>query len=201
MMKRGGSRWRYRVPLFHGEERVTKVSIDSQHLSRDSVGGRASGLSQLPGWTGQEAMGWLTGSMDAVQLSQATPLSALAVFAALLLSRTRDLEALRLGATRGSLRFTHPHPDHRRGGRHDCIRDHSDGANCFCNVSVRADPCRITRNSGSILIPSALIGAVFVAGGNYVGQFMLPSRYPVGVVMGSLPAPYPVRINRTGDSL
>lgn len=48
---------------------------------------------------------------------------------------------------------------------------------------------RIVRNDGSVLIPSALTGAVLVLAADYVGQHLLPSRYPVGVVTGALGAP------------
>ncbi|MNF04826.1 putative siderophore transport system permease protein YfhA [compost metagenome] len=60
-------------------------------------------------------------------------------------------------------------------------------------------------NNGSLLLPSALVGATLVLVGDYCGQFMLPSRYPVGVVTGALGAPYLifliVRVNRAGGSL
>ena len=60
-------------------------------------------------------------------------------------------------------------------------------------------------NNGSLLVPSALIGAVLVLVGDYCGQFVLPGRYPVGVVTGALGAPYLiyliVRVNRGGASL
>jgi iron complex transport system permease protein len=64
---------------------------------------------------------------------------------------------------------------------------------------------RIIGNKGSLLIPSALVGATLVLVGDYCGQFLLPSRYPVGVVTGALGAPYLIfliiRVNRTGGSL
>ena len=64
---------------------------------------------------------------------------------------------------------------------------------------------RIVGNSGSLLLPSALVGAVLVLAGDYAGQFLLPSRYPVGVVTGALGAPYLIfliiRVNRSGGSL
>jgi iron complex transport system permease protein len=64
---------------------------------------------------------------------------------------------------------------------------------------------RIVRNNGSLLSPAALVGATLVLAGDYIGQFLLPSRYPVGVVTGALGAPYLmyliVRVNRTGGSL
>lgn len=51
-------------------------------------------LSTAPAWTLQEALRWLTGSVNSAQLGQSLPL---AVFGGPLLSRARDLEALRLG--------------------------------------------------------------------------------------------------------
>ena len=64
---------------------------------------------------------------------------------------------------------------------------------------------RIVGGGGSLLVPAALVGALLALGGDYVGQFLLPSRYPVGVVTGALGAPYLLylimRINRGGRSL
>ena len=64
---------------------------------------------------------------------------------------------------------------------------------------------RIVGTSGSLLIPAALVGASLVLVGGYIGQFLLPSRYPVGVVTGALGAPYLIyliiRVNRKGGAL
>lgn len=49
---------------------------------------------------------------------------------------------------------------------------------------------RIVGPNGSVLIPSALVGATLVLIGDYIGQFALPNRYPVGAVTGALGAPY-----------
>ena len=49
---------------------------------------------------------------------------------------------------------------------------------------------RLLGRDGSLLLPAALVGAVLVLLGDYVGQFLLPGRYPVGVVTGALGAPY-----------
>src|SRR5690606_25709253 len=55
-------------------------------------------LSRAPAWSLQEAMRWLTGSVNGARLDQTLPLFlALVAFGGLLLSRARDLEALRLG--------------------------------------------------------------------------------------------------------
>ncbi len=45
------------------------------------------------------------------------------------------------------------------------------------------------RNNVNIL-SSGLIGALLVLGGDFVGQHLLPTRYPVGVITGILGAPY-----------
>src|SRR5690606_39088548 len=55
-------------------------------------------LSRAPAWNLQEAMRWLTGSVNGAQLDQVLPLVAgLVVFGSLMLNRARDLEALQLG--------------------------------------------------------------------------------------------------------
>ncbi|MBP2571905.1 iron complex transport system permease protein [Agrobacterium tumefaciens] len=55
-------------------------------------------LSVAPAWTLQEAMRWLTGSVNGAKIAQLLQLLiALILFGGLLLSRARDLEALRLG--------------------------------------------------------------------------------------------------------
>lgn len=61
---------------------------------------------------------------------------------------------------------------------------------------------RIAGPGRSPLIPAALVGALLVLVGDYVGQHLLTGRYPVGVVTGALGAPYLIfliiRSNRTG---
>ncbi|MGK9052540.1 FecCD family ABC transporter permease [Neorhizobium petrolearium] len=167
-------------------------------------------LSQAPAWNLQEAIRWLTGSVNGAQLSQAVPLLlALAVFGGLLLSRARDLEALRLGEdTAAAL-----------GVRVSATRviiivaavgmiasaTAVTGPVAFVAFLSGPIAARLVGNSGSLLIPSALVGATLVLAGDYIGQFLLSSRYPVGVVTGALGAPYLifliVRVNRTGGSL
>lgn len=167
-------------------------------------------LSQAPAWNLQEAMRWLTGSVNGAQLGQAVPLLlALTIFGGLLLSRARDLEALRMGddtaaalgvrvaATRVMIII----------GAVGIIASATAVTGPIAFVAFLSGPiaARIVGNSGSLLLPSALTGAVLVPAGDYAGQFLLPSRYPVGVVTGALGAPYLifliVRVNRTGGSL
>lgn len=49
---------------------------------------------------------------------------------------------------------------------------------------------RLCSNNQTNLASSALIGAILVVAGDFIGQNMLPTRYPVGIVTGLLGAPY-----------
>lgn len=167
-------------------------------------------LSQAPAWTLQEAMRWLTGSVNGAQLSQAAPLLvSLFVFGGLLLSRARDLEALRLGDDTAAALGV--------GVSRARILIIVSAVGMIASATAVTGPiafvaflsgpiaARLIKNSGSLLVPAALVGAALALGGDYVGQFLLPSRYPVGVVTGALGAPYLifliVRVNRSGGSL
>lgn len=167
-------------------------------------------LSTAPAWNLQEAMRWMTGSVNGAQLAEAVPLAlALVVFGALLFSQRRELEVLRLGddtaaalgvkiaRTRITVIFAAV----------GMIASVTAVTGPIAFVSFLSGPiaARIVGNGGSLLLPSALIGALLTLAGDYTGQFLLPSRYPVGVITGALGAPYLlyliVRINRSGRSL
>jgi iron complex transport system permease protein len=167
-------------------------------------------LSQAPAWSLQEAMRWLTGSVNGAQLSQSlTLILALAVFGGLLLSRGRDLEALRMGDDAAAalgvrVSATRVLVIVATVGMIACATAVT-GPIAFVAFLSGPIASRIVGNSGPLLIPSALIGATLVLAGDYVGQFLLPSRYPVGVVTGALGAPYLIyliiRVNQAGGSL
>lgn len=167
-------------------------------------------LSGAPAWTLQEAMRWLTGSLNSAQLPQSLPLAvALACFGGLLLMRTRDLEALRMGddmAAALGVRVTRTRAIIIIAAV-GIIATATAVTGPIAFVAFLSGPiaARIVGNSGSLLLPSALVGATLVLMGDYVGQFLLPARYPVGVVTGALGAPYLifliVRLNRSGGSL
>ncbi|MDP0926927.1 iron ABC transporter permease [Paracoccus onubensis] len=167
-------------------------------------------LSRAASWDLQEAMRWLTGSLNGVQLSQALPLLvSLMLFGGVLLSRGRDLDALRMGDdTAAALGI-------RVGVTRILVIVTAVGmiavataaAGPIAFVAFLSGPlaARMVGPNGSILLPAALVGAALVLIGDYIGQFALPSRYPVGVVTGALGAPYLiyliVRVNRAGGSL
>ncbi len=167
-------------------------------------------LSTAPAWNLQEAMRWLTGSVNGAQLSQAAPLLlSLVIFGGLLLSRQRDLEALRLGDEMAAALGV------RVGTTRILVIVAAVGMIAFATavtgpiafVAFLSGPiaARIVGPGSSPLIPAGLFGAVLVLAGDYAGQFLLLSRYPVGVVTGALGAPYLIfliiRANRSGGSL
>lgn len=167
-------------------------------------------LSRAPSWDLAEAMRWLTGSVNGAHLSQALPLLAsLAVFGGLLVSRSRDLETLRLGDDTAAALGT----DVAATGVAVivaavgliAVATAITGPIAFVAFLSGPIAARILGPNGSVLIPAALVGAALVLVGDYAGQFLLPARFPVGVVTGALGAPYLiyliVRMNRTGGSL
>jgi len=164
-------------------------------------------LARAPSWTLQEAMRWLTGSLNGATFGEALPLLvALAVFGGVLLGQRRALGAMRLGddtaaalgvglsrakalivvavvgltatatAVTGPIAFV-----------------------AFLSGPIAA---RIAPGGRAPLLAAAMTGALLVLVGDYIGQHLLPGRYPVGVVTGALGAPYLiyliVRANRAG---
>lgn len=63
---------------------------------------------------------------------------------------------------------------------------------------------KITGSGHTNMLASALVGSVLVLASDMIGQFALPSRYPVGVITGILGAPYLLilllRMNRKGEN-
>lgn len=61
---------------------------------------------------------------------------------------------------------------------------------------------RIVRTGGTVLLPSALIGASLVLGADLIGSHLLPVTLPTGVITGAVGAPYLIwllaTVNREG---
>lgn len=167
-------------------------------------------LSQAGQWDLQEAMRWLSGSLNGVGWAQTLPASvALVALAPLLLSRARDLETMRLGEDAAAA----------LGVRVEVTRVvvviaavgliafATAAAGPIAFVAFLSGPiaARLVGPNGSLLVPAALVGALLVLVADLVGQYALGMRFPVGVVTGALGAPYLVyliiRTNRTGGSL
>jgi iron complex transport system permease protein len=167
-------------------------------------------LSRAPAWDLQQALRWLTGSVNGAQLGQALPLLAvLALAGGVLLSRSRDLEALRMGEDTAAALGVRVGPTRTLviacAVGMIAVATAITGPISFVAFLSGPIAARIMGSGGSLLLPSALVGAALVLVGDYCGQFLMPGRYPVGVVTGALGAPYLiyliVRVNRAGGSL
>ena len=161
-------------------------------------------------WDLQVAMRWLTGSLNGASWNEILPLAvAFAVLAPLLLSQSRNLalmqqgddSALALGvrvertrllvilAAVGLISFA------------------TAAAGPIAFVAFMPGPiaARILRDGRSLMMPSALVGALLVLAADMLGQYAFGTRYPVGVITGALGAPFLVyllvRTNRAGGSL
>ncbi len=156
------------------------------------------------------ALRWLTGSLNDAFWPVAKPLAAaLVVLVPLALVLARRLAALQLGDD-ASTALGVP-ADRARlslllaGVALVAVGTAAAGPIAF--VAFLSGPIahRLIRGAGPLLIPAALVGAVLVLAGDYIGQHLLALRFPVGVVTGVLGAPYLLwllaRSNRSGGSL
>ncbi|GAA1093331.1 FecCD family ABC transporter permease [Nocardiopsis composta] len=167
-------------------------------------------LDRAAEWDLQEAMRWLTGSLNGAAWGDVLPvLAALLVAAPVLLHRSGELSLLRLGDDTASA----------LGVRVDrtrfaaivaavgLIAFATAAAGPVAFVAFLSGPiaARIVGRDGSLFVPAALVGALLVLAADLCAQFLFEARYPVGVVTGVLGAPYLVylivRTNRAGGSL
>lgn len=167
-------------------------------------------LSRAAQWDIQTAMQWLTGSLNNASWERVGPLAlAMLIVLPVLLIQARSLGMLRLGDDSAA----------GLGVRVDATRvlfivgavallafaTAATGPIAFVAFMAGPIAARITGPGASLLVPSALVGAVLVLAGDLLGQFAFGSRYPVGVITGILGAPYLIhlliRTNRTGGSL
>ncbi len=167
-------------------------------------------LSRAPEWDLQEAMRWLTGSLNGTTWEQVLPaLAALVVLSPVLLSRARDLSAMQLGDDTASALGVRVERTRITVivAAVGLIAFATAAAGPIAFVAFLSGPiaARIIGVSGSLLVPAALVGALLVLVADFAGQFAFDTRYPVGVVTGVLGAPYLVylivRSHRAGGSL
>ncbi|MGC4806173.1 FecCD family ABC transporter permease [Micromonospora sp. DT233] len=167
-------------------------------------------LSQAAEWDLQEAMRWLTGSLNGATWAETVPVAlAVAVGAPVLLGQGRNLAMMQLGDdTAAAL-----------GVRLERTRivvivaavaliafaTAATGPIAFVAFLAGPIAARLVGPAGSLLLPAALVGALLVLVADFIGQYAFAIRYPVGVVTGVLGAPYLiyllVRTNRAGGSL
>lgn len=167
-------------------------------------------LSTASRWELQEALRWLTGSLNNTSWEQTLPvLGALVLLGPMLLSRATDLRTAQLGEDAAQALGV------RVGRMRMVVMFAAVGlvavATAACGpiafVSFLAGPIavRIIGPGSSPLLPAALVGALLVLLADLVGQFATGTRYPVGVVTGVLGAPFLISllisIHRRGSSL
>lgn len=167
-------------------------------------------LSKAGQWDLQEALRWLTGSLNNTSWEQALPvLGSLVVLGPVLLSRAADLRASQLGEDAAQALGV------RVGRMRLVVVVAAVGLIAFATaacgpiafVAFLSGPIavRIIGPGTSPLLPAALVGALLVLVADLVGQFATGTRYPVGVVTGVLGAPYLIyliiSVNRRGSSL
>ena len=167
-------------------------------------------LSRAAMWDLQEATRWLTGSLNGTSWPQVVPvLIALVLLAPVLLGQSRNLMLGQLGDDTASA----------LGVRVErsrviliiaavgLIAFATAAAGPIAFVAFLSGPiaARIVGPGVSLLVPAALVGAVLVLVGDFLGQYAFGTRLPVGVITGVLGAPYLiyliVRTNRAGGSL
>src|SRR5690606_35761739 len=167
-------------------------------------------LSRAAEWDLQEAMRWLTGSLNGTTWQQVLPvLGALAVFAPVLLSRARDLSAMQLGDDTAAALGVRVERSRVAVivAAVGLIAFATAAAGPIAFVAFLSGPiaARLVGPGFSLLFPAALVGAVLVLVAAFTGQFAFGLRYPGGVVTGVLGAPYLiyliVRSNRAGGTL
>jgi iron complex transport system permease protein len=152
-------------------------------------------LSQAAEWDLQEAMRWLTGSLNGTTWSDVVPaVVALVVLTPVLLSRSRDLTAIRLGDDTAAALGVHVERTRVTVvvAAVGLIAFATAAAGPIAFVAFLSGPiaARLAGTGGSLLVPAGLVGALLVVTADFAGQFAFATRYPVGVVTGVLGAPY-----------
>jgi iron complex transport system permease protein len=167
-------------------------------------------LSQAAEWDLQEAMRWLTGSLNGATWDQTVPaLVAAAVLTPLLLGQARNLSAMQLGDDTASALGVRVERTRITVivAAVGIIAFATAAAGPIAFVAFLAGPiaARIVGAGGSLLVPAGLVGSLLVLVADFTGQFAFGERYPVGVVTGVLGAPYLIyliiRTNGAGGSL
>lgn len=154
------------------------------------------------------ALRWLSGSLNGVTMNQIPRLAIAVCFSVgLIIALNRHLQILQLGDSHATV----------LGVRKGAVRV----GLMLCSLLLIAFATSVTGPIASVAflsgpiasgivghgrnntIASALTGAILVMSSDIVGQYALPSRYPVGVVTGILGAPYLIylliRINRRSE--
>lgn len=167
-------------------------------------------LSRADEWDIQAAMRWLTGSLNGSTWERVWPLAvAWLVVLALFALNARGLTMLMLGDDSAASLGVRINTTRIAliAGAVVLLAFATATTGPIAFVAFMAGPiaARLVHPGGSLLVPSALVGALLVIVADLVGQFAFDSRLPVGVITGVVGAPYLIwlliRTNRSGGSL
>ncbi|MEX3314643.1 FecCD family ABC transporter permease [Sulfitobacter sp. PS-8MA] len=167
-------------------------------------------LLEAPAWDRTEALRWLTGSLNGAQLTQALPVAgSLLLFGGLLAFTARDLEVLRLGDDTAEALGVRAGVTRLRvtvaAVGLVAIATAATGPIAFVAFLSGPIAARLLPGAKGLLMGAGLVGALLVLAGDFLGQFLLPARLPVGVVTGAVGAPFLlyliIRANKNGGNL
>lgn len=167
-------------------------------------------LSTAGQWDLQEATRWLTGSLNGTNWTEIVPVAvALLILGPVLLARAADLATLQLGDDTAAALGVRVDRTRLVGvvAGVGLIAFATAATGPIAFVAFLAGPvaARVVGGGESMLVPAAFVGALLVLAGDFVAQWLVGTRYPVGVVTGILGAPYLVylivRTNRAGGAL
>ncbi|WP_293952228.1 iron chelate uptake ABC transporter family permease subunit [uncultured Corynebacterium sp.] len=152
-------------------------------------------LSKADTWDLPTATRWLTGSLNGATWERVLPLViTVVVLVPVLCVFTRNINALRLGdALASSLGVNVPLTRIVViivAVALIAVATAACGPVAFVAFVSGPLAARLLGPSASLVVPSALIGALIVLSADLIGQYFLGSRYPAGVVTGALGAPF-----------
>lgn len=167
-------------------------------------------LSKAASWDLPTATRWLSGSLNAASWDRVLPVTVtVAVVLPVMLVVSRRLAVLRLGddsATGLGVRVGLVRPWAVIGAvTFIAVATAACGPVAFVALMSGPVAARLVGAGGPLTLPAGLVGALLVLAADLVGQFLLGTRYPVGVITGVLGAPYLIylliRSNRSGSAL
>ncbi len=167
-------------------------------------------LSKAASWDLPTATRWLSGSLNAASWDRVLPVAVtVVVVLPVMLVLSRHVSVLRLGddsATGLGVRVRLVRPLAVVGAV-TLIAVATAACGPIAFVALMSGPVavRLVGSGGSLTLPAGLVGALLVLAADLIGQFLLGTRYPVGVITGVLGAPYLIylliRSNRSGSAL
>lgn len=167
-------------------------------------------LSRAAQWDIQQAMQWMTGSLNSASWERIGPLAVVClVLLPFIVVLDRPAGLLRLGDDSAAALGVRVRATRLlvilAGVALLAFATAASGPIAFVAFMSGPIAARLIGPGAGLLLPSGLVGALLVLGADLIGQYLFAARYPVGVITGVLGAPYLIylliRTNRLGASL